>query len=132
MPPARKSYARARRVRDLLALPDASNRRDQAESHCGPGRSVGKKSFGDQRAYVGTSRALLRLYALGRARRCLLERFQVGRHVSPRIFAARSSTERGSVERPADGDEIPGADAAEEGRVRAIILTSGGRSPRLL
>src|SRR5215471_2663180 len=112
MPPTWKSHTRAGRMRYLFAVLNAPNCCDQAEGHRRAWRRRGQESSCDQRTDVRTSWTLLRFHALGRAQqRPELARSKAGRHLSPSLPAARSAPEKRSLERSADGDEIPGPQA---------------------
>src|SRR5208282_4580361 len=105
-------------VRDLLAVSDAPDRGDQAESDRGPRRRGGEDAAGDERFDGSTARALLRVQAGGRAQqRSQLGWMQAGGYLSSRISAARSAAKGRGVERLADGDEGVGAPGAKSKHV---------------
>src|ERR1051325_9196675 len=103
MSSARQPHPGTRRVRNLLTIPDAANRSGQAESHCGVGSSCSENIASHQRVDDRDARPLVRF-----------SRNEIGRYLSPRIFATRPAPEKGSLERFADGDEGTGVEGAHK------------------
>src|SRR5579859_6953405 len=102
-------------MRHMLSIPDASDRGDQAESGRCPGCSRGEEPAGDECLDGRTARTFLRLHAdWGPEQRSELAGRKARCHISPGIPSARSAPKRRSLERFADGDEVPGPAGATE------------------
>ena len=102
-------------TRNLLAVPHAPDRGDQAQGRSRTRRSRCEKPARDQRIHVGTTRPLLRFHARRRAQqRSFLAGSEACSHLPSRIPSPRSAPERRSLERLADGHEIPGPRASQK------------------
>src|SRR6266550_4097582 len=91
-------------MRDLFTFSHAADCGDQAQGDCGAGSGGGEDFARDQCPNGGASWSLVRF-----------SRYQACRYLSSRVFAARSAPEKGSLERPADGDEGVGVGDTGEG-----------------
>ena len=82
------------------------------------GATAAKNLLGDERFHGVAAWAVLRLLAAAICRRyrTSLSIDEAGGDVPSGVLAARSAAEGRDVEGPADGDEVPGPEAAGEGK----------------